>query len=382
MGARDQLDHVLGLMHKAALGDVHWTEAASSINDTIGARGNNLGAGREKAPHDAGFFFAYSCYGDQRRRDYEERYRKHLFSRDEAVQRILRLPDGQLTPIASLYTRREKRTSRAYAWVRRISSGLYVRLNGPAESQIVWRIANSTERGGHWGSSQIEMIDRLLPHVREYVRVSGALRDAGALGRSLEGLLDNARAAVIQLDRRARIVAANDRARSIMRKARGLSDRGGVLSAGTPGQNDELQRLLARALPPFGVQPSSGSMLIDRPGARTRLAMHVTPVPARAGDLRTQKVAALVLVIDPEHAPGIDPGIIARALNLTPAESRLAAMLAAGHSVRYIAAATGRKENTVRWHLKKIFRKQGVSRQSELVRRVLSLEGFPTSPPE
>ena len=199
MSARDQFDHVLGLMHKAAVGDVHWTVAASSINEAIRVRGNNLGAGREKAP-DAGFFFAYSCYGDQRRRDYEDRYRNDFFSEDEAVQRILRLPEGQLTPIASLYTRREKETSAAYAWVRKISSGLYVRLNGPAESQIVWRIADSVERGGGWGSSQIDMIARLLPHIREYVRVSGALRDAGALGKSLEGLLDDVNAAVIQLD--------------------------------------------------------------------------------------------------------------------------------------------------------------------------------------
>lgn len=67
------------------------------------------------------------------------------------------------------------------------------------------------------------------------------------------------------------------------------------------------------------------------------------------------------------------------ALGLTPTESRLAVMLAAGHSVREIAVLTGRTEGTVRWHLKRIFGKQSTSGQTDLVRRVLSLEGLPGS---
>ena len=92
------------------------------------------------------------------------------------------------------------------------------------------------------------------------------MADAGALGSSLTELLDNGRFSVIQLDRRARIVAANDRAGVLLRQDGGLSDRDGFLNASTPEEDDELQRLLARAVPPP----------------------------------RAQRVAALVLVVDPE----------------------------------------------------------------------------------
>ena len=118
-------------------------------------------------------------------------------------------------------------------------------------------------------------------------------------------------------------------------------------------------------------------MTIGRPGTRTRLVVHITPVPERERDFRAQQVAALVLVVDPESRPRINAELVAQALDLTPAESRLAAMVAAGRAVRDIAAATGRTESTIRWHLKRIFRKQGISRQEDLVRRVLSLEGVP-----
>lgn len=102
--------------------------------------------------------------------------------------------------------------------------------------------------------------------------------------------------------------------------------------------------------------------------------VHVHPIEARLTDYRTRRVAALVLAVSPASPVSIDPDLVALALGLTPAESRLAAALAAGHSVRDIAAATQRKEGTIHWHLNQIFRKQNITRQAELVRRVLSLQ--------
>ena len=69
----------------------------------------------------------------------------------------------------------------------------------------------------------------------------------------------------------------------------------------------------------------------------------------------------------------IDPQFVAESLNLTPKESLVAVALAKGSSVRDIAAAMGRKEGTTRSLLKKINRKLGISRQTQLVRMVLLL---------
>ena len=46
-------------------------------------------------------------------------------------------------------------------------------------------------------------------------------------------------------------------------------------------------------------------------------------------------------------------------------------------SVGEIAVATGRKESTIRTHVKHMFAKHGLSRQAELVRLVRSLAGSP-----
>lgn len=198
--------------------------------------------------------------------------------------------------------------------------------------------------------------------------------DAGALGASLDGLLENTRTCVIQLDRRGRILAANDRARDSMRHREVLFAPGGFLRATRMKKNAELQRLLANAMPPLGSQGTGGSMAVRNSSPSRSWIVHVHPVQAELTDFRTRRVAALVLAVSPASPVWIEPNLLALALGLTRTESRLAAMLAAGHSVKDIAVAMRRKEGTVHWHLNQIFRKQDISKQADLVRRVLSLQ--------
>ena len=65
--------------------------------------------------------------------------------------------------------------------------------------------------------------------------------------------------------------------------------------------------------------------------------------------------------------------------HLTGMESQVAVLLAEGMSVREIASAMGRKESTIRSHVKHMFTKHGLSRQAELVRLVLPLTNVPGS---
>ena len=67
---------------------------------------------------------------------------------------------------------------------------------------------------------------------------------------------------------------------------------------------------------------------------------------------------------------------MADTLGLTPAESQIAVWLAEGKTVREIAVETGRQERSIHWHLRQIYYKQGLSRQADLVRLVLSLAEF------
>ena len=175
-----------------------------------------------------------------------------------------------------------------------------------------------------------------------------------------------------------RIVAANDRARTLLREGDRLRDERGFLRIRVPSEHAELSRLLQSALPPFGTCGAAGSMMFGRAASRGPLVLHVNPVRRRQRHTQTRRVAALVLILDPAAPPSIDPALVELVLGLTPTESRLAVALAAGQRVQEVALSTGRTEQTVRWHMKRIFRKQGVARQVDLVRRVLRLGACPT----
>lgn len=244
-------------------------------------------------------------------------------------------------------------------------------VSGGIHGDTEWLSDKATS--GAWDSEQVAMIERLLPHIRQFVRVREALAGAVALGASLSGLLDNMLVGVLCLDWRGMIVHANARGRDILRHGEGLVDREGFLGAQTAEDDLRLRRLLAKVLPRFGRAGTGGSIAVARMSARPRVALHLTPVKLGEADFGYGRVAALALVVDPLAKPCIDPDHVAATLGLTAAEGRVAAALAEGATMREIAAATQRAQSTVHELSKRIHTKLGISRRADLVRMVLSL---------
>ena len=103
------------------------------------------------------------------------------------------------------------------------------------------------------------------------------------------------------------------------------------------------------------------------------MALHANPVGVPHAGFGGGGVAALVLIVDPGAKPRIDPEQVAAALGLTKAESRVAAALAGGATVRDIARDTYRAEAPCAGRFKRVHAKLDISRQADLVRMVLSL---------
>ena len=280
--------------------------------------------------------------------------------------------------MADLFTGEELKTSALYNdFSTRVhaQNSIDVRLDGPDGSCITWGV-NDPVDGGGWSSARLDTIRRLLPHIRQFVSFRQALAGAGALGASLMELLDTTGSGIIQLDRRGRIVAVNDRARDLLRTGDGLLDERGFLFARRPEDNADLQGLLKRALPPFEAQGVGGSTIVRRASALP-LVLHVNPVARQETDFRPWPVAALMLIVSLESRIRIDPTLVRSVLGLTGTESNVAVLLAEGMSVSQVAAATGRKESTIRWHVKNMLTKLSFSRQAELVRLLLPLSNVP-----
>ena len=372
-------ERILAALHEAALDPACWPGASALIDEVLGTHGSTLACGDGEAEEGYRTYFAWICHHGQRRRDLERLWFETYFPLDERIPRLRRLPFYRLFHITDLYSEEERKVSEAYNTLQSVGhagNAIDVRLDGPEGSRILWEI-NDPLDGDGWSSAQRDSIRRLLPHVRQTVHVQQTLARAEALGATLTEMLGRTGLGIVQLDARGRIVAANDRARDLLRDGDGLLDSDGFLFASASRDNDDLQALLSRALPLFGAQGTGGSTIVRRPGDLPPLTLHVNPVSRREAGFLAWRVAALVLVVDPTREAAVDPAVAAAALNLTGMESRVAVLLAQGMSVRQIATATGRKESTIRSHVKHMFAKHGFSRQAELVRLVRSLAGAP-----
>ena len=372
---QDVYERVLASLYDAMLDDTHWPATSALIDEACGITSNCLLVG-EGPPDDLRVLTVGLYYRGQRHEDLEREYLEVYHPIDERIPRFRQLPDSHLVHVKDLYTAEELKTSPTYNEIllrSQYQNGLNVRLDGPDTSHISWGLGDPVASDG-WGSSEIAAIKRLLPHIRQFIRVRQALVRAEAHETTVTALLDNPRIGVLHLDRRGQIIAVNDRARSILRHGDGLSARDGVLlGARKAADRLHLEGLVASALPVGGAIAVSGSMLLGRSSGLPPFVVHVKPVAVPQPDYGARHAAALVLIVEPGSQHRIDPGLVARTLGLTPMESRVAAGLAEGRSVDEMAGAMGNTKHAVYWHLQRIYRKLSISRQAELVRLVLPL---------
>ena len=377
MNNQDAFARIMASLYDAMLNDAQWPATSALIDEACGLTGNDLIVSEGPTDDVRVLFVGAYCRG-QRREDQERDYLENYYPTDERVPRFRQLPDSRLVHVKDLLTAEELKTSPTYNDMLLRTGGqnsVNARLDGPDGSSITWGLRDPVDSDG-WGSSRITTITGLLPHIRQFVRVRQALVRAEARSTTVTALLDNSRIGVIHLDRRGRIIAVNDRARSILQHGNGLSDRDGMLRARAGADQARLERLVGGALPDSAAAAVSGSMLLRRSPVLPPFLVHVKPVGVPQPDYGARHVAALVLIVEPGRQPRINPDLVATTLELTPAETQVAVWLAEGKSVRDMSEATGHTTAAIYWHLQQIYQKHSISRQVDLVRLVLSLAEF------
>ena len=374
MNTQDAVARILASLYDAMLDETRWPATSALIDEACGLTGNGLMVGEGPKDDVRALFVGLYARG-QRREDLEREYLDTYHARDERVPRFRQLPARRLVHITDLYTAAEVKTSPTYNDLLRragMQDSLNVRLPGLDGSHIGWGLNDPVDAEG-WGAARIAMVEELLPHIQQFVRVRQALIRAEARSTTVTALLDNPRIGVLELDRRGRILAANDRAHTILRHGDGLVDRRGMLRARAPADQGRLERLVGDALPTSGAVAVSGSMVLRRSAVVPPFVVHVKPVGVSQPDHGARHVAALVLIVEPGRQHRLNPDLVATTLDLTPAETQVAIWLAEGQRVRDMAEATGHTPAAIYWHLQRIYEKHSISRQADLVRLVLSL---------
>jgi PAS domain-containing protein len=186
-----------------------------------------------------------------------------------------------------------------------------------------------------------------------------ALIDIAALReRALLAALDRLPCGVLLVDREGHPLFVNREARRIVALRDGLSITRHRLTASRPADTRVLRGLIARAAAPGAC---GGIVALGRKSALRPFGVEVAPLALDPDALPGPRVVC-VLVADPERRHETHEGVLAQFYDLTPAESALAARLAAGDTLQQAAGARRIAQESARTHINR--------NQTELVLRL------------
>lgn len=186
-------------------------------------------------------------------------------------------------------------------------------------------------------------------------------------------VMDRLSVGVVILDENARIVKCSAAAEAALATRDGIQLHAGRLRATSAREDRDLQAAIRTALQSVaaGEVPPSRGLSLTRPSASRNLGVIVQPVPGgRAGLATSARVA--IYIRDPEASAEVEGELVRQLFDLTPAEAAVARRLTAGLSLEDAASSLDISRNTARAHLRSIFSKSGITRQTELVRLMLN----------
>lgn len=169
------------------------------------------------------------------------------------------------------------------------------------------------------------------------------------------------------------ILCCSRKADEALSERDGLQLQAGRLRATCAKEDRELQAAIKTAIQAAasGVQTTRGIALTRLSGQRNLgLVIQAMPAAARPGAIATPTVA--IFLRDPEANADVEGDLVRELFDLTPAEAAVARRLAAGLSLEDAASSLDISRNTARAHLRSIFSKSGITRQTELVRLMLN----------
>jgi DNA-binding CsgD family transcriptional regulator len=240
------------------------------------------------------------------------------------------------------------------------------------EDALSFTVVRSHRRGSY-EERELERVRAILPHLRRAIQVNERLCDLGRARTSLGEALDSIQHGVILVNRSGRVVFANRTARAIAALQDGLTIANDGLVASGRDDRLKLRRLLDGAVRTSAGEgfESGGAMTVRRPSMKRQFLVLVAPMKLPIDSSHSSGMA-VIFVSDPETRIEPIEAVARQAYGLTESEARVAAAFAATDSLDQAAETLRLSRETVRWHLRQLYRKTGTHRQSALLRRLAS----------
>lgn len=249
---------------------------------------------------------------------------------------------------------------------RDVHSVMFARLAAIGDDICVMNISRPKRRGPYDGRD-IEVAERLHPHLIRAFDLARRLQSDRALDASVASVFDHSPHGLFVLDHTGAVQRTNTAAQALVTAQRGLRLSRGRLGALQPAAAPTLEALIRQASLSDPSQRRGGSMRLMTGEEGLPLSLIVAPIGANPAPVLGEHPAVIVCVTDLSAGVALPEDRLKTLFGLTRSEARIALALFEGLGAREVAEAQGVSFHTVRAHVAHIFEKTGVSRQSELV---------------
>lgn len=229
------------------------------------------------------------------------------------------------------------------------------------------------ESQNNFSESDKALCALMVPHFRRSITTFLHLHSSESLGSIYTRAIGRLSIATITIDETGKILDKNSFASQILDGSDGLKITAGKITAQHHADNSELKRLIKRTFENAdSEQMMPEAMSVSRPSGEVPLGLVIEVIPSLDWAKAKGMKQAVIYIRDAvgESMTSID--ISKKLFGLTPAETALTIQLINGLSLEESAEALNIRRNTARAHLRSIFSKTGVRRQTELVRLVLN----------
>jgi DNA-binding CsgD family transcriptional regulator len=224
------------------------------------------------------------------------------------------------------------------------------------------------------GPRDVAIMTELSPHIRRAIVISDLLEMKTIAAETVHGALDLLGVAILLVDAECRLVHANRAGEALLRMGSPFINDKARIRTADPKTSAVLADAVARAnRDDVGMGRAGIGLPVGGDGA-ARSVIHVLPLARREHHPRLASSAVAALFVAPTTAgPHVWRDAVAALYDLTPAETRVLALLAQGLAPADISTRLAVSQPTVRTHLQRLYSKTGTERQGELIALVASL---------
>jgi DNA-binding CsgD family transcriptional regulator len=232
------------------------------------------------------------------------------------------------------------------------------------------------EESGCWNHGELRVVDELLPHLRRALNIHSEFTHLRLKQDALLKGLDRLVIGLILYDRNANPVYINPTAQAIIETHPAMHHHYDGLFLINKEEDRKLKQTIkdTAEVDPEDSWKESVAIGIKHPDTQTVLPILITPMHAQlvTSEVNYEGAKVAVFLSDPNLQQPISVASLISVYTLTPAEAQVAISIANGHSIDEMAKMSHHSAHTVRTQLKSIFRKTGTSRQSELLKLLLT----------